>query len=50
MIAALLERGQTWMTPFRAYLEGQEVPDDNASTEKITRKSKLYALEDGKLY
>ena len=38
------------MTPFRAYLEGRKVPDDDVSTNKITRKSNLYALVDDKLY
>ena len=40
--AALLERNPTWMTPYQAYLEGRDIPDDDAFAKKIARKSKLY--------
>ena len=41
---ALLECKLTWMTLYQAYLEGLDIPDDDASTEKkIAHKSKLYA-------
>ena len=44
MDTALLERELTWMTPYEAYLEGQDILDDDASVEKIARKSRLYTL------
>ena len=50
MDAALLECNLTWMTPYQTYLEGRDIPDDDASPEKIARKSKLYVLVNSMLY
>ena len=40
----------SWMTPICGYLQGAEVPDDDAASERLARKSKLYTLIEGQLY
>jgi hypothetical protein len=39
-----------WMSPIKAYLDNQPISDDNAESERITRKSRMYHLIDGVLY
>jgi hypothetical protein len=38
------------MSPIKAYLENQQISDDNAEIERIARKSRMYHLIDGVLY
>jgi hypothetical protein len=35
-----------WMSPIKAYLDNQPIPDDNAEIECIARKSRMYHLID----
>lgn len=44
------EQEEDWHKPIMAFLENNPIPDDDAATELIARKSKLYVLEDGILY
>jgi ribonuclease HI len=39
-----------WMSPIKAYLDNQPISDDNAESERIARKSRMYHLIDGVLY
>jgi hypothetical protein len=39
-----------WMSPIKAYLDNQSISDDNAESERIARKSRMYHLIDGVLY
>jgi hypothetical protein len=39
-----------WMSPIKAYLNNQPIPDDNVEIEHIARKSRMYHLIDGVLY
>jgi hypothetical protein len=39
-----------WMSPSKAYLDNQQISDDNAEIERITHKSRMYHLIDGVLY
>ena len=50
-VAAGLDTGvESWIQPIQAYLSGQATPEDDASTEKVARQAKRYALVDGHLY
>jgi hypothetical protein len=42
--------GCDWMSQIRSYLENRPLADDNAETERIARKSRMYHLIDGVLY
>jgi hypothetical protein len=39
-----------WMSPIKAYLNNQPIPDDNVEIEHIAHKSRMYHLIDGVLY
>jgi hypothetical protein len=40
----------TWITEIRTYLKDNILPDDSASTDRITRLAKRYTLVEGDLY
>jgi hypothetical protein len=42
--------GCDWMSQIRSYLENRPLADDNAETERIARKSRMYHLIDRVLY
>ena len=39
-----------WTEPFLAYLNRQELPDDQNEARRIVRRSKAYKVHDGELY
>ena len=39
-----------WTEPFLAYLNGQELPDDQNEARRTVRRSKAYKIHEGELY